>query len=76
MSARIELRAKVPDLARTNARALNASIKELSKQILDEIKNRAPVNTGRLRSSFNASFTNESNSIKARIEYLFIAFSS
>ncbi|GIU71504.1 MAG: hypothetical protein KatS3mg003_0983 [Candidatus Nitrosocaldaceae archaeon] len=68
MSVRIELKAKIPDLVRSNVKALRSSIKELSRQLLNEIKNRAPVDTGMLRSSFRASIIDESNKIKAKIE--------
>lgn len=64
MSVRIELKSKIPDLVISNTKAIRASIKELSKLLLDEIKNRAPVDTGMLRSSFRASFIDENNRIK------------
>ncbi len=70
MSISIGLRSNIPDLVMIGKQAFRASVKEFSNEILEEVKSRTPVDTGRLRSSLTLSFEEHDDSMIAKIESL------
>ncbi len=67
MNIRIDI--KIPYLLKVS-KAVKDSIKELSKELLNDIKSKAPVRSGALRSSFNTNIKEDLNSIKITVTSL------
>ncbi len=67
MSIRIDV--KIPYLLKIS-KAIKNSIKEVSNELLNDIRSKAPVRSGALRSSFNLNFKEDLNSVKITLSSL------